>query len=208
MRMACLLLLLAAIAGCTPCKHVAINAWSDGTDISRKPYCLVPGQDVVPGDIEYSRYAAYAMTVLERSGYSEAPFDKAEVVVTLSYGVGGRVRPYSYTEPYYADVNPRYMVSDPQRYTVMGSEGYPGILDNYIRYIKLAAYEKRQQGATGHQHWRLDVTSPGSGTDLRVVMPYMMAGACNYVGKDTGKVVRLTIWKTDPRYKLVARSQP
>jgi hypothetical protein len=204
MKISLSLFLLALVAGCTPYQHVVINSWSDGTDVSGKPYCLVPGQDVVPGDLEFAKFAAYARRALDHRGYTETTPDKAQVTITLSYGVGGRSEPYSYTEPYYDSGLPRATFYDPQRYTVMGTEGYPGILDSYIRFVKMAAYDRGVGGSPGPQRWRMDITSPGTGTDLRRVVPYMMAGACDYIGKDTSKRVRLTVYQKDPAYKLVA----
>jgi hypothetical protein len=206
MRLTPLLVLLAILAGCTPYKHVVVNAWSDGTDVSKKPYCLVPSQDIVPGDLEFSQFAAYARRVLDHHGYTETTPDKAELTITLSYGVGGRSEPYFYAEPYYESGTPRPRYVNPQQYSVMGTEGSPGVLDNYIRFVKMAAYDKGVGASPGPQRWRMDVISPGTGTDLRLVVPYMMAGACDYIGQDTGRKVNLTIYQKDPRYKLVTAS--
>jgi hypothetical protein len=209
MRLSLLSVFLLAAAGCTPVQHVTVTGWNDGKGISNKSYCLAPDKDVVKGDLEYDEYAVYARRLLAERGYTETDCSKAKVLISLAYGVGGRSQSHSYPEPYYGEEGPpRATFFDPQRYTVMGTEGYPGTPNNYVRFVRMAAYDMGPGGSRGPQRWRIDASSIGAGTDLRRIVPFLMAGARGYIGTDTGRSVRTDVKENAPGYQLVTGGKP
>jgi hypothetical protein len=202
MRLISLAVLFAAVCGCTPSRHVQVTGWSDGSSLTPKSYALVPGKDVAPGDLNLAEFSKYAKNMLEDAGYRETSPEKADTIITLSYGIDGRVQTYPRSEPYYYNAHPTTTIFDPQRYTVMGAQGYPGTLDSYVRYLRLAAYDKEAGGTPGRQRWHIDSTTLGPSSDLQKVVPFMAAGTHSFIGKDTGGEKDLTVRQTDLRYKI------
>jgi hypothetical protein len=227
MRPILLSLCLLVVTGCTPSFDVAVTGWSDGSDASAKPYCIVPAsRGTAPSDLEYLEFAACVKRGLADRGYKEASRESAELIVTLSYGSGG---PYTSTY-YYADPPGEAPAG---AIAVASTESHPmggggrafhgrmatgigtgtgfyndyGVVTVYDKWLQVAAYDKAGGGQLGPQRWRVDAVSSGPTADLRQVVPYLVAGSYQYFGQDTTKQLVLTVSKKDERYKVVMVGQ-
>jgi hypothetical protein len=139
---------------------------------------------------------------------------KAKVEILLSYTIVGPI-----LEGYSANPNKNsepvamyaFSMNDTPRYqkTWMGGEVvhtlplYPTYV--YVKTVVLEAWDagRRGKNTQGMQFWKIMTSCSGTGNDLREEFPFMMAAAINYLGRDTKKVIAVTIKDNDPRFLYV-----
>jgi hypothetical protein len=70
----------------------------------------------------------------------------------------------------------------------------------YFRFVSLSAVDITKWNANQQviELWRMEIFSTGSSFDLRSVFPVMIAASKEYLGKNTGKAITLTLRDEDP----------
>jgi hypothetical protein len=111
MKLTISLLCLLCLCGCRA-YDVEVNAWTDGSNISSQPYCIVAAAaDMVPSDLQFAQYAAWVKLGLAERGYTETSLEKAQTLIAMAYGMNG---------PYAAS----YVSAMGATPTVTGAAGY------------------------------------------------------------------------------------
>jgi hypothetical protein len=140
--------------------------------------------------------------------YEAADLEKADVVVTLDYGIGPpRVTQETRSQPVFATAqgqvhtvmvqagsdrqgNPLYMTittQDAPTTQYVGDEEYVVPVITYEKYLRLSARENKPatEGKQPQEVWAVDVTTDGTSNNLRKYIPLMAAATIGYIGKDT-----------------------
>lgn len=145
-------------------------------------------------------------TLLERHGFSIAPFEKAQYYLFFNYGIGssegarvpvpdysvGVGLGYGYYAPYYGfSFWPWYGY-------------YPGYAEPlYDRWLRVNVVEGRHYRETGASRtvWVGETRSTGTSSDIREVINPLLIAAFSRFGQDTGKAVTVDVKKDDPRVR-------
>jgi hypothetical protein len=202
------------LCGCQRSFNVKINGFSHPLAVTDKTCVILSGFDSIPAsDLQFQEFKPCVRRALECQGYqvTDDP-QKAKVEILLSYTIVGPI-----LEGYSANPNrgsqavaryafsmddvPRcektvYPMSSEVVYTL---PVYPTYV--YVKTVVLEAWDAARgaKNPQGLQFWKMMMTCTGSGSDLREEFPYMMAAAINYLGRDTRKVVSVTIKENDPQ---------
>lgn len=217
-----LVAIVAVIAGCGTHYAVTVDTLAD-----RRPhgtrYVIMSGmRDVDVGDLQFGEFATYVDRALRAQGFVPAT-DKgeADVAIFLSYGIGEpNVVQYEESYPMYGQVSSggnatatastydsgggysqtKATIYQPARYGVVGV-GTRTVMDiSYDRYIELSALDAvvAREANQYREAWRTTIRSTGSSGDLRQVFPAMLAGALQFIGRDTGRAVELEVHANSP----------
>lgn len=89
-----------------------------------------------------------------------------------------------------------------------GITGYSAIREidiNYLRYIRLEAIDLPNfiKDKKAEILWKTQITSFGSTNDLREVFPIMIVASENYIGTNTGKIIKVNISSDDERINIL-----
>jgi len=90
---------------------------------------------------------------------------------------------------------------------VIGTRTEYETITTYFRYCKIEAFDLKlfKTTNTEKQLWSTVITSRGSSNDLRMVMPYLLGAAEEYIGVDTGKKLEVVINGNDERVSSLKR---
>lgn len=179
-----------------------------------KAYVLVPGsKDLRADDLEYRVLSKYAETALSQRGYRRVAGDQeADLLVRFGYGMG---TPNVTTTTYTTSTGFAYPVGDVW-FSVPARTSTTQV-NNYPITVVLEAYDLKTPSQS--PLWKTTVTSrsrvPNNVEggifvvhyydipDLRIQVPYMLAGAAQYLGADTGSTVQTVVRGDDPRVPVI-----
>jgi hypothetical protein len=195
---------------------------SPGAGIKNR-YVLLPGEEGINKEnLQFKEYAAYVERALSDKRFVKADdVNDANIAIYLSYGIGDpQEHLYTYSFPVWGEAGAVYSydyikVQDnsdgtvtyrPVRtytpiYGIVDYDTYTGSITTYQRYLILDALDLDASRADKKyiQLWQTTVTSIGSNGDLRLVFPIMVGAAKEYIGTNTGKKVRVTLYENDKR---------
>jgi hypothetical protein len=194
----------------------SINSPGDGT---KNRYVLLPGEkDVNSENLQFKEYAAYVDRALSAKGLVKAnDFNDANIAIYLSYGIGDpKEHQYVYSFPVWGQTgfysSYRYVKnadSDTYRtivtytptYGIVDSDIHTATIITYQRFLILDALDLDASRTTEKkvQLWQTTVTSIGSNGDLRLAFPIMLGAAKEYIGTNTGKKMKVTLFENDKR---------
>jgi len=183
-------------------------------------YILLPSNDGVDiNDLKFKEYSDYVRIALSKQVFIESSPDSAEIAIFFSYGIGDpKEHTYSYTYPIIGkqggdktNINARIYNSDGSssriygttyskpKYGVTGYVSGTSTYTTYFRYATLEAIDLEKFRKIGESItvWQTNLTSTGSGNDLRVIMPVMIAASIPYLGKDSGKMINVKLTEKD-----------
>ncbi len=209
------------LQGCAPSFRVEIDSISDTESATKPNYILWPGaKEIEMDDLQYREYSRYIERVLASLGYSKSTdLAKADIAIFFSYGVGDpETHEYTYAVPTWGQINGSYHTSGTintygdtsiysattthtPAYGITGSTTQVGSYTTYLRHMILDAIDLEEYRTTKKlkQVWKTTVTSSGYSDDLRKVLPAMVAAAKSYIGKDTGKKVKVILSEDDEK---------
>jgi predicted small secreted protein len=217
------------LSSCATTKHFTVQIDSIGNDIyqEQKTYIAVPtDKDVSADDLRFKEYAGYIRKILAPKGYIEVnSSEDANIIVYLTYGVGDpELHTYAYSLPVYGQVGitvspgpaPGHPGQPPRKppfehfspiFGIVGTKTEYQTVTTYFRYCKIEAFDLSLYRTTNteKQLWSTIITSRGESDDLRMVMPYMIAAAEQYIGVDTGRKVEVVIDEKDERASYLKR---
>jgi hypothetical protein len=227
-KVSIVLILSALLSGCATMKtpfpgrvinscqfKLAIDSISAPEAASKgKAYFLISGiKDVKDDDLEFRVLSRYAETALSQGGYRRVANDReADLLVRFTYGMGN---PQVTTTTYTTSAGYAYPVGDIW-FTVPGRTSTTQVNDYPITII-LEAYDLKSQNKS--PLWKTTITSrsrvPNNVEggifvvnyydirDLRIQVPYMLAGASGYIGTDTGSTIYLVVRGDDSRVPAI-----
>jgi hypothetical protein len=218
------LLVFLILLGCetVPVFNVNINSISGSNLNIKNKYFLIPGlKDVNKDDLQFQEFARYVEKALWRKGYVKAAsFNEADIAIFMSYGLGEpQVQQYSYSVPtwgqtgvsaaktfgtlntYGNSASYNATTTYTPTYGVTGATTQIGTAVTYSRYLELEALDVAEYKKSNAQKqvWKTMVTSTGSSSDLRQVMPVMVAASSEYIDSNTGKIVAVSLQETDKK---------
>jgi len=216
------LFLLVGCASTPPKYTVSVNSIASSDSTRYKTYHLQPnpGIDDDWDDLQFQEYAMYVMVTLGAIGYSIVEPEEADLTIFLTYGISGpQASKHSYSLPITGKTGVassvttgtvnngvyRGTTTNVPTYGVVGYQQVSQTLIRHARFVSLGAYDYQHFLKTkeNKQVWRTDITSTGSSGDLRRVFPVLIASAGNYMGRDTGEAVVVSISEEDKRVKLI-----
>jgi len=173
-------------------------------DLKNKTYVLTSAlKEVSVDDIQFKEFARYIENALSKKGYKRVDSKNADMIIRLAYGIG-EPKIETDTQSYTASTGYSYQVGwtwihvPPQTKTVKKET------TSYERFLILEAYDSKDRRS---QLWRTRVTSWGWGTDLRIVLPRMIAAATYNFGTNTiGKPIYTRIYTNAARVLDIMRS--
>lgn len=179
-----------------------------------RTFLLLPGnRDLREDDLEYRALARYVEAALGQQGYQPVAGDReAALLVRLSYGLG---TPKVTATTWATSTGVAYPVGDfwfsvPARTATTQVSDYPVTL-------VLEAYDLRTPRRS--PAWKTTVTSRSQVPnnveggifvvhvydvpELRIQVPYMLAGASGMLGSDTGGPIQVVVRGDDPRVPVI-----
>jgi len=190
------IIFLVFFIGCSSIGHqIKVDSVSEGIMDSKKYVILSGAKDVSGEDLRFREFKTKTSKILNELGFVEVESEKkAELAILLSYGVGDGVTHTEITSTgmwdYYPSMRGR------RNYYPFGYRQYHSRSEQVTTYdiqIILDAFDTK----TKKQIWETKITSKSRSDDLRSLFPYMIQGAKPYIGKNTGKQIRLTVKEED-----------
>lgn len=217
-----LIAVLVLLCGCaaTSGSSYSVQVDSIGNHAGKRGYVLLPGNNgVTMQDLQYREFAEYVRRALKKQGFTEANTpQQAKIAIFLRYGIGDpKTHHYTYTVPTFGQTGTQtttnawatgsfggfasYQSRTTPTYGITGSQTYTGSYVTYTRYIILEAIDLDvyNDNQTIQPVWKTKIVSTGSSGDLREVFPGILAGAQDYIGQNTARLVDLSIPLNDPR---------
>lgn len=218
--------LVAVSGGCTMHK-VQVSALSTSGAADKRCYTLYPcNEGVEPSDLEFQSYAEFIRRALAQRGYHEADsMDEANVGILVQYSVSDPIeRVSTYSIPIFGQTgvsssntygNIQSMGGNQYNYNAhttynptYGVTGYSTGIDvtiNYATRMALYAYDIDAYKESGAEKliWEIRTSCEGKCSDLRRMMPVLVAASYQYFATDTGKEISVSIHERDERVKAV-----
>ena len=167
-----------------------------GADLRGKSYVISSAmQEISDEDLRFKEIAQYIENALKMKGYNRADNkEKAEILIRLAYGIGNpQTTTYTTTtgSGYAYQVGWWWQMVPPTTETVKQT--------TYQRHLVLEAFNLKTKSARLPQLWRTALSSEGRSSDIRTVLPHMIAAAVDYFGTNTGRKIPTSIEPNDPR---------
>ncbi len=211
-------LLLLALGGCATTRVVTrVEAYARPGAPKATRYVMVPGNgETTPDNLTFQEYAFLFEQALAGAGFERvADTERAELMVYLSYATSEpQTQTYSYVRPIMGQTGVRQEVqteTDPRTGATTETTTRTPIYDVveyrteyaerivYEHVFTLEAYEALPYLESGAmlKAWKVNTASIGPSSDLRFVMPFMVASSRRYFGASTGHVVTQEISSND-----------
>lgn len=218
---------LLAIAGLTACGAQSVKVTVDSIvgqkDISNRDFSWHSGmREVSPDNLHFREFSQYFQAILKDHGYQQTIGGDAPVAIYFSYGVSpGRTTQYTTTMPVYDWVGGDTIVytevkkdekgkttskttstiTTPVRQRLLGFSTNTNRYTVFTRFVLLEAkrYQPDLKSEDMQTLWKTSITSIGTSSDLRALMPILAEASAPYVGVDTGEARVVKIKRDDPR---------
>lgn len=192
--------------GCTPYVQLDIDAISSPEACAKQCYVIESDDNQ---DLQHREFVSYTERALASCGFVKAAsFNDADIQITLSYGISDpQVEHYTYSVPIYGQtgVSSTTTCGESYRrgdrvfyaekttaeptYGVIGSETKIGTKINYLRFIHLSGVDRINHNPL----WSIKVESIGESGDMREMFPILLGASKKYIGKNTGKQIRIVV---------------
>ncbi len=203
-------LIALTVFGCAAATYqVRVNGYSDPATPAR----FEPGATFFVMDNKETKnplldkeIKAKINTLLERRGFSTAPFEKAQYYLFFSYGIGSSEGARVVMPDYSVGFGLGYGYYSPNYNFLFwpGYAYYPGYAEPlYDRWLLVNVVEGGHYRDTGQFRtvWVGETRSTGTSSDIREVINPLLVATFTRFGQDTGKAVTLDVKKDDPRVR-------
>lgn len=194
--------------GCAPSYKVNIDGVTAGQNITAVADCVIlPTGSHFANDLTFNEYKAYVADALTKKGYNVvASRAQARTVVLMSYGVGNPLEKIRSTPSASVGFGTGYWSGWGNHWGCgfMPSFYFPlNDIDSYTTYgsyLHLLAYDVSQEQFASRMNylWQINVALRSASSDLRTMMPVLVAAAMPYMGDDTGQQITVDISSEDP----------
>ena len=184
-----------------PSFTVKVDAISSRGSVQKETYILLPRNKEVPvEDLQYREFASYIHRALRARGYVPVMTveGEADLAIFLAYGIGDPQEDLS-----------AHSISMPIS-GMTTSHTRVASVTTYLRFVVLEAVSYTAYKSTGKYMpvWKTAVTSRGTSSDLREVVPILVAGAAEYFGTNTGKQVTVVLNEDDDKVAAIKTNHP
>lgn len=218
------LLVCVLMQGCgTDLVNVTVKALSAPEAEHMKRYMIFPASDsIASGDLQFREYANMADVALEARGFKKVEVvEDCDIFVLLRYSISGPQTSYSsYSIPLYGQTGGGTTYQSGtvynntsgfsnyrgQSYTQpqYGVTGYSSGITSHTFFVCSAnlqgcSVSQIPKGGEPQQVWTTTVAGISHSGSLQELMPYLMLTAQDFIGKQTGNTVTVSIRPEDPR---------
>lgn len=202
--------------------QVSVNSINDPIRLQGKKYVLFSGDaKISDNDLQFREFAGYVRKILSSLGYVEVNSPPAEIAIFMRYGMGQPTRvDYSSSSPVFGFVGggtssftafssggqvTMGTISSAPQLGVVGQNYNSGSYCLYSRWLRLEAVDLVATGDTKNPviSWQTTVVSSGRFADLRLIFPYLIVAAKDYIGENTGKIVNVVMRMDDKRVSVL-----
>jgi hypothetical protein len=151
-------------------------------NLKGKTYTILSSiKGVGENDIQFKEIARYVDNALSMKGYMRRPSGQADLIVRLAYGVGApQIETTSTT--YATSTGYSYPVGWGWVHVAPKTETETKTKKTYERFLMLEAYDSKDPRS---QQWRTTLKSEGWESELRSVIPRMLAASIPLIGSST-----------------------
>lgn len=200
-------LFISLLSGCAQTEDLQVSSLaSTHSDAGYKRFVIVSDSyKPVDNDLTFEEFARQAKQVLIQKGFIAVDNPKdAQLLVALSYHIGTpKTRTEVVNTPTYPMFGPVYIrhygyYHPYWNYPVYNTSVYQ--FTTYQKTMRLQAISAKEFSAskTVKPLWDVIVSSNNENGDLRYMFPYMLVAAGQYIGRNSGYSVSLTLEKNDP----------
>ena len=192
--------------GCAPSYKVNIDGVTAGHNLTAAANCVIlPAGPHFTNDLTFNEYKAYVADALTQKGYNVVGSKaQARTVILMSYGVGNPLEKIRNTPSASIGFGTGYWGwGNHWGWGFMPSFYFPlNDIDSYTTYgsyLHLLAYDISQEAQMDRTQylWQINVALRSSSSDLRTMMPVLVAAAMPYMGDDTGRQITVDISMDD-----------
>jgi hypothetical protein len=178
--------------------NIEIDALGDDSEYN-KTYIIMPSEDIEKNQLLFSEVKKYLVKIFNSKGYRSMDNEsEADMIIMIDYNINylGRKE--------VVDMSSAWI-------TALGNYGRSQkggpieqadtkIIEQYKRSIDIVAFDLQAliQNDEIKKLWHTSVTSVGTSSDLRKVLPYMLVGAKDYLGKSTKSVISIDVPENSP----------
>jgi len=215
LRLFLLGLLSVVLWGCASGRtyQIQVNGYTESAAPSLAPGAslFVMEDQKAPNPLLEKEVKAKIEALLEKHGYSLAPYDRADYYLSFAYGLGPP-QTVSVTAPTWGigwGFGPGYWgpgVSTGVFWPGWGPS-YTETQALYDRWLRLTVAEGKYSRETGKSRpvWVGEARSTGVSSDLREVLNPLLVAAFEEFGKNTGKALPIIVKQNDPRLSSLER---
>ncbi|MFH1933551.1 MAG: PDZ domain-containing protein [Pseudomonadota bacterium] len=152
-------------------------------DLKDKTYILLSSlRNVNENDLQFKEFARYIANALSKTGYKRVDSIKnANIIIGMAYGIGNPKTETS-TQIYTTSTGYSYPIGWTWIHVPPQTEKVTTKTTTYMRYLILEAFDSKDKQS---QVWKTTVKSEGTGNDLRVALPHMIAASIFEFGTNT-----------------------
>lgn len=226
----------------TPDSYTAtVSAFARPDANENKTFVLLPAEKTSPEiELQFLEYSTYVERALLARGFRKAAgFETADLAIFIAYGVSDpKIAAHSYRRPVWGqtgatsqttgtvdfnkitgDADISSTTTHTPTYGVTGYTTETRTSTSFERHLDLTAYDlvKFRHNKAEEVAWDARITSTGSSSDLRRVLPVMAAAARPYLGISSGQAVSVGLTdlstavlevrgvqhKADPSWKIL-----
>jgi uncharacterized protein DUF4136/PDZ domain-containing protein len=184
---------------------VNVNSITDAdVDFKDKTYVLLSSlKNVSENDLQFKEFARYIENALSKTGYKRVDSIKnANLIIGMAYGIGNPNTETS-TQIYTTSTGYSYPVGWSWIHVPPQTKKVTTKTTTYMRYLILEAYDSKNKQS---QLWKTTLKSEGTGNDLRVVLPHMIAAAIFEFGTNTESNIGKGMYKNAARVLDIMQS--
>jgi hypothetical protein len=191
-----------------PSEHYVVGVNSialPDTDLGKKTYVLTSAmKNVSEGDLQFKEFARYIENALSITGYKRINNENEDLIIRFAYGIGSPKTEVS-TQTYTTSTGYSYPILWSWVHVPPQTETVTTKTTTYDRFLIVEAYDAKDKRS---QLWKTTVTSSGYSSDLRIVLPHMIATAVFYFGANTKGQLLKSMAENSGRTLGIMRMKP
>jgi len=177
---------------------VKVNSITNAdVELKDKTYILLSSlKNVNENDLQFKEFARYIENALSKTGYKRVDsVENANLIIGMAYGIGNPKTETS-TQIHTTSTGYSYPVGWTWIHVPPQTEKVTTKTTTYMRYLILEAYDSKNKQS---QLWKTTLKSEGTGNDLRVILPHMIAAAIFEFGTNTESNIEKGMYKNAAR---------
>jgi hypothetical protein len=148
-------------------------------------------------DLQFKEFARTLESALALQGFHRVDsLSKANLIIRIAYGIGNPIIHQS-TQMYNTSVGYSYYVGWTQIYVPPKSQTVTQTSTTYKRFLIVEACDANNKS---NEVWKTEIKSEGNNSDLRTVLPYMMAASSYHFDTNTGSKKNFIVYLNSPPY--------
>jgi hypothetical protein len=174
-------------------------------------------EDISNNNLEFKKYKEYLKRALTELNYFVSDnMNNSDGILVIDYGLSTPQKNiiskpiYGQTgissSSYTSSCISNYCSGSTNYIPKNGITGYKTETEiTYTKNLNLTLYRKTKNNSLSDENilWKTDIISSGSSNDLKLIIPYLIAGSIDIIGKDLDSKKTVTIYENDERVKII-----